>query len=173
MSQNLGRKDIPGIILGIIGAIFVIWYLSRDTPTTSQSAEQVKPATASEAITANNPQDMESAEASEIAAAQLHPEDLVEFKYGAIACLNRDDLQAMVMHSLKHETTKASAYMLSKENPDGTCIMLDQNKQYKVISAEYNNQDDPEIGIIEIVGKDVDSAKQGAWALTIGAWKSD
>ena len=160
-------------LVAVFGIALIGFFSGSDDNKASASQSKDTQSPASEAVTASNLQDMESVEASEIAAAQLHPEDLVEFKYGAIACLNRDDLQAMVMHSLKHETTKASAYMLSKENPDGTCIMLDQNKQYKVISAEYNNPDDPEIGIIEIVGKDVNSAKQGAWALTIGAWKAD
>ncbi len=63
------------------------------------------------------------------------------------------------------QETKMRAMMLSKENPDGTCIMLPSNESYKVISAEYNVPDMPEMGLLEIVGKSV-TVKNGLWTFS-------
>lgn len=171
----MSKKSKIWLVIAIFafGLIVIFSGSDNDKASTSQSTEQTKPTTASEAVTASDLQEFDKAAASEVAAAQLHPEDIIEFKYGTIACMTKDDLQAVTIHSLKHETTKAKAYMLSNDNPDGTCIMLPPDKQFKVISAEYNSPDNQEIGIVEVVGKNINSAKEGAWAFTVGAWKVD
>ena len=60
------------------------------------------------------------------------------------------------------------ALMLSNENPDGLCIMLEPQKVYQVVSMEYNNPEIPQIGLLRIVG-DGNKSKSGAWVLSVGA----
>jgi hypothetical protein len=45
--------------------------------------------------------------------------------------------------------------------------MLDPKKRYKVLSAQYNNPDAPQLGLLEIVGEKTKAAN-GGWAFTIG-----
>lgn len=99
---------------------------------------------------------------------RIKPETLVTFPDSTIACLSREALGAVSVHILKGEKTKAAAYMLSKEHPDGQCLMLDSKQKFKVLSVEYNSTDTPDIGIMEIVGT-TSAATDGAWVFTLGA----
>ncbi|MHA3052532.1 hypothetical protein [Acinetobacter sp. ANC 4640] len=173
----MGKKFKIGFLIAV-AVLALIAIISPDSDknkaaASEQTEQKAQASEASEAAKQKEQEEFDKAAASEVAAAQLHPEDIIEFKYGTIACMSKDDLQAVTMHSLKHETTKANAYMLSNNNPDGTCVMLPPDKQFKVISAEYNNPDNQEIGVVEIVGKNVKSSKEGGWAFTVGAWKVD
>lgn len=171
----MSKKSKIWLAVGVFVFALIVMFSGsdKDKASASQSTEQTKPTTASEAVTASDLQEFDKAAASEVAATQLHAEDIFKFHYETPACLKRDDLQALSYHLLRKELTKASAYIFSKENPDGTCFMVDINRSYKVISAEYNDPDNPEIGLVEFVGKNVKSSKEGAWAFTSGAWKDD
>ncbi|WP_331693521.1 hypothetical protein [Pandoraea sputorum] len=98
-------------------------------------------------------------------AKQIKPETLVRFPKSSLACMSKDDLQEAMTYGTNGQETKMRAMMLSKENPDGTCIMLPSNESYKVISAEYNVPDMPEMGLLEIVGKSV-TVKNGLWTFS-------
>lgn len=93
----------------------------------------------------------------------LRPEMLVRFTQGGPACLDRSDLNAMIMHSMRGEETKTRALMLEH---GGGCVMLSPEKRYKVISVDDQNSE-LGFGLIEVVGEDV-IAGRGAWAFSLG-----
>lgn len=122
---------------------------------------------------ASTVQDYEKLAASEAKANQLHPEDIIKFHQETFACASKQDLAEVIDHIARNEKTKAVGYFITKENPYGSCIMVDISKKYKVISVEYNDPDDQEIGIMEVVTPKIEGSKEGAWALTSGAWVDD
>jgi hypothetical protein len=99
--------------------------------------------------------------------AAIKPESIVRFTQGGVVCLTQDALLEITLHSINGEKTKVAAMQMSPENPDGPCSMLDPKKRYKVLSAQYNNPDAPQLGLLEIVGEKVKAAN-GGWAFTIG-----
>lgn len=94
----------------------------------------------------------------------IKPEMIVRFTKGGIACLDRDNLQEIIEHTLKGEETKVKAMLLSN---GGGCIMLSPKQKLKVLSAEYNNPD-PDLGVLEVIGADRISL-HGAWTFSLGA----
>ena len=92
----------------------------------------------------------------------------IKFPRGNIACVERDALHLMMDYGARGEGAKMKALMLSNENPDGLCIMLEPQKVYQVVSMEYNNPEIPQIGLLRIVG-DGNKSKSGAWVLSVGA----
>lgn len=98
-------------------------------------------------------------------AEQLKPEMIVKFKMGTLGCLERDDLQAILMHFDKGEKTKVEAMMVQN---GGGCLMIPSSKRVKIISVEYNDPEHPDLGILELVGEGITSG-EGAWALSVGA----
>lgn len=106
--------------------------------------------------------------ADDAATAQIKPESYVKFPKSAVACLTKEDLGKIIQHFAKGENTKAGAMMNSKDNANGGCIMLSDKNTYKVLSAEYNDPESPELGLIEIVGKGSKSA-DGAWTFSMFA----
>jgi len=94
----------------------------------------------------------------------MQAEALVTFPNSSIACSSKDNLREVVAHVVKREKTKADAYFSAR----GRCVMLDRQQQFKILSVEYNAPDLPEMGIMEIVGKDSKSS-EGAWVFTVGA----
>lgn len=94
----------------------------------------------------------------------LRPEAIVRFKQGGPACLERNDLQKMILLSMRGEETKTQALLLEH---GGSCVMLSPTVRYKIISVE---EPDPDLGfgLVEIVGEGV-IAGRGAWAFSLGA----
>lgn len=96
------------------------------------------------------------------------PESLVRFPKSGIACLSKDGLHDLILFSMNGEKTKAAAMMIGSGDPQAECVSLDPRKRYKVISAEYNDADHPDMGLLEVVGQGVTS-KNGAWTFSITA----
>ena len=98
---------------------------------------------------------------------KIRPETLVRFPDSTIACVTPEALGKAATHFVKGETTKGNA-MFDRKNPDAQCVMLATNRNYRVIAAEYNNADAPDVGILEVVGEKVNRAT-GGWVFTFGA----
>jgi hypothetical protein len=98
----------------------------------------------------------------------MKPEALVRFPDSSIACLTKNGLMKVSDHLIKGEKTKAKAYFMQAKSDKSECIMIDPNATFKVLSAEYNNSEIPDLGIMEIVGLDAKSS-DGAWVFTVGA----
>lgn len=96
------------------------------------------------------------------------PEDSVRFPKGGIACLSQDGLHDLLLYSLRGERTKAASMMIGSGDPQAECVSLEPARRYKIISAEFNDAEHPDIGLIEIVGQGVTS-RNGAWTLSIAA----
>jgi hypothetical protein len=95
---------------------------------------------------------------------QIHPETIIRFPSGTIACMNRDSLADFVEHAMKGEKTKANAMDAVK---GGDCIAVPPNKKMRVISVDYPGQDAP-VGLLEVVGEKNQSGI-GAWVFSVGA----
>ena len=92
----------------------------------------------------------------------------VSFPKSEIACLTKEALEAVVVHSMNGEVEKANAYMATKENPGRECTMLNSNQTFKVIRADYNDPAHPDWVILEVVGENAKSASKGAHVLIMG-----
>lgn len=102
-----------------------------------------------------------------------HPfkaEDIVTFPKSTIACLSRDSLELVLQHSILGEETKARAMMTDN---GGDCLMLDPAKKYRFIHVEYNDPNQPDFGLAEVVGANIKSSDKGAWTLTLTAQLSN
>lgn len=97
----------------------------------------------------------------------IKPDSFVKFPKGQIACLDRNDLQAVMTLGMAGRGTKMKAYF--DPNSDGglRCLMLDSNVKYKVIDAEANDSEFPDALIVEVVGASVEAADHGAYALVV------
>jgi hypothetical protein len=93
----------------------------------------------------------------------LKPEMIIRFTKGTLACLTRDDLHEILEYGTLGEATKMRAMMVDN---GGTCLMISPTTRVKIISVEYNNPDDPDLGLIEFVGEKKTSIN-GAWALSM------
>lgn len=100
--------------------------------------------------------------------AAIKAESIVRFPKSTIACLSKTGLHDVLTYSVRGEDTKANALMIGSGDPDAECIMLDPRKRYKVISVEYNDPAQPEMGLLEVVGEGV-TRMHGAWTLSIVA----
>lgn len=96
------------------------------------------------------------------------PESLVQFPKSGIARLSKDGLRDVFTYGMQGEKTKAEAMMLGSGDPEAECVSLDPRKRYKVISAEYNDPDHPDLGLLEVVGQGVTS-RNGAWTFSVTA----
>lgn len=136
-----------------------------DSPDGAKKPEVAVPSASS---AASAPVKADAEREKELVAAQakqIKPETLVRFPDSSIACLSKDALQEVMTYGANGQATKMQAMMLNKANPDGQCIMLAPKARYKVISAEYNVADMPEMGLLEIVAEKATS-KNGAWTVS-------
>lgn len=161
------KQDVVIAVLVVAGMIYFATSTSSKPPAAppAPSTSSSKPAEAAVApetpVKANEPvAPVESGAKFE----QIKPESIVFFKDGTFACLNKDDLSAMIEHSLKGEQTKANATLIGK---GGSCFFVQPGKKVRVISAEYNDPDF-DLGLLEVVGETIDSA-DGAWTFSTGA----
>ena len=99
---------------------------------------------------------------------KIKPGQFVSFPKSEIACLTREALQAVAVHSMSGEVEKANAYMATKENPAGECTMLNSNQNFRVIRADYNDPAHPDWVILEVVGENAKSVSKGAYVLIMG-----
>lgn len=146
--KNLKPAEIVGAL--VIVAV-MIWWLSSDSDDKKTEPAQVKVET-------------NQAKPSLPKVQQIPPETVVRFSQGTYACLNQDDLRAIIEHAMKGEKTKANALDVSR---GGGCVFVPPNKMVRVISTKYDN-DQAEIGLLEVIGETNQSGK-GAWAFSIGA----
>jgi hypothetical protein len=99
---------------------------------------------------------------------KIKPGQRVRFPKSEIACLSRDALEAVVVHSMEGETEKIGPYMASKDNPTGECTRLDSKQIFKVLRADYNDPANPDWVLMEVVGENAKSASKGAWVVIMG-----
>ncbi|BDD93512.1 hypothetical protein PanNE5_29520 [Pandoraea sp. NE5] len=130
-----------------------------DAPA-SAAVEPSAPASATAQVDPEHEKELAAARAK-----QIEAETIVRFPQSSLACLTKDALGEALDYGAKGEQTKMLAMVISESNPDGQCTMLDPKKRYKVISAEYNIPDSPDMGLLEIVGEKTIS-KSGAWTVS-------
>jgi hypothetical protein len=99
---------------------------------------------------------------------KLTPGQRVRFPESEIACLSREALEAVVVHSMNGEVEKELPYMASKDNPTGECTSLDSKQTFKVIRADYNDPAHPDWVLMQVIGENAKSASKGAWVLVMG-----
>lgn len=139
-------RDAVVLVISLLGiGFFLVNYLSGD------GKEKNKPVSTAS---------IQSAQAKRPEAPLIKPEMIVTFSQGAVACITKEELLEMTMHAIKGEITKAKAMK--------GCIMVSPNEKVKVLSVEYNDVNNPDMGVVEIVGTDSKSS-DGVWAYTIGA----
>ena len=147
--SELTRSLKPGetvILLALATCIGAVWWFAsgsnnKQQPEAAQVQLEAKP----------NPD-------------QILPETIVQFSQGTYACLDPEDIQKMIGHTMRGEKTKASALEVSK---GGGCLFIPPGKRVRVISAQYQDKQ-AEVGLLEVIGEKNESG-QGAWALSIGA----
>jgi len=98
----------------------------------------------------------------------IKPEMIVEFPKAGIVCVTQEALLEIWLRSINGEKTKVDAMTVSEDNPNAPCRMLSPRMQYKVLSAQYNNPDTPDLGLLEIVERHSKSA-EGVWTMSLGA----
>lgn len=181
---TIPKGSISNKLLGVIAAVAIVTVIGvaltvennrapiataqpQDAaPTSTQDSQSREPA-AQRSNGARGDSGHEKALA-DARAKQIRPETLVRFTQSTLACLTKDDLQEAMTYGTNGQETKMRAMMLSSENLGGTCVTLSANESYKVISAEYNAPDMPEMGLLEIVGKGV-TQKNGMWTFSWAA----
>ena len=84
-----------------------------------------------------------------------------------IACLKRDDLQAVTELGATGHKTQMLAYFDPSSDGGLRCIMLSPKKRFKILDSEANSPDLPDALIIEVVGAGIASADHGAYALVL------
>lgn len=92
---------------------------------------------------------------------KIRPETIVRFAKGGPVCLDKSDLQELIVRSLRGEETRANAMLVEHS---GGCVMLSPTERYKVISVD--GVDDADLGLLEIVGEGIVSGR-GAWAVAL------
>jgi len=99
---------------------------------------------------------------------RLKPEDIIIFPESSIVCMTRSQLGEVMASGLRGEQTKVRALVAGPANRNAPCMMVSPTQRLKVISVDYPDSSGQAIGVIEIVGEQIVSAK-GVWALSTGA----
>lgn len=136
--------------------------VTKATPTSAPSAPIANPQIATQAPT----------KTAQPAAARFKAEDIVTFPESAIACLTKDGLKEVLALGARGENTKMKAMFINSGAEGAECMMLNPDLKVKIISVEYNSPNNPEFGLLEIVGANVNASKTGAWTLAITAKKA-
>ncbi|TKB25290.1 hypothetical protein FCL47_14645 [Desulfopila sp. IMCC35006] len=69
----------------------------------------------------------------------------------------------MIIFGVKGEETKFNSHMVSEDNQDGECLVLDPKMVFKVIPVQYSDPPRTDIAILEVVGEKIKAASDGAF----------
>jgi hypothetical protein len=156
-----GRGKIAATfsLLSIVFFVVALIVTPNDKPGSKEPAKKTAEAAASTPAKA----DADSKPASH----DIKPETILTFPKGEIACLDRDVLKQAIEYGLSGKATKLNGLLLTEDNDDGKCLMLDPKTRFKVIDAEYNDPSMPDAAVLEVVGEDIESADKGAFVLVV------
>ena len=153
--MNKFLKGFVYVVFGVFGIVYVMDKLggsAPEAPKTSSTPNAAAPVAAQPV--ANSPP-----------ANRPRAEDVVVFENGGIACFTQEALKKITEHSLRGESTKANAMLLTGDRPQ--CLMLEPKRRAKVLSVYFG---DPalDIGLLEVVGEGSKSSN-GMWTYSVGA----
>lgn len=166
-----GEAPLPrGKILLIgIAASAIFFILFGITIPEKNQAEREKAPETTQSTGDNKPQqEVKPKDQAGTVIEKLKPEEYVKFPASNVACISKEALREILARFVRGEITKGNALFFSKENMDGQCIVLNQKMTYKILSVEYNNPDQPNDGIIEVVASG-SKLSDGLWTTSFWA----
>lgn len=170
--MNKKADTLSAGLIGLVIFIFILWFFVKDDNTSATSNSTAAAQTTTQAT--ESPSSEAAASAVYAALIQFQPEDIIKpTTKTPIACLNKENLDAMIEHYSRNEITKAKGFINTSENPSGPCAILKSNINYKVISVYYPNPNAPDAGYIEIVPKNIEASDHGLWTVSAAFEKAD